>query len=96
MIKAILFDLDGVLVDAVKLHEKAFLEAVKPYREIDEEYHINHLNGLPTKKKLEKLIMNRQTRQEIGAKAKIKALQNYTTKNGQSEEYYEYLRSKIG
>jgi len=46
--------------------------------------------------KLEKLIMNRQTRQEIGAKAKIKALQNYTTKNGQSEEYYEYLRSKIG
>ncbi|HLD97886.1 MAG TPA: HAD family phosphatase [Candidatus Nanoarchaeia archaeon] len=55
MIKAILFDLDGVLVDAVKLHEKAFLEAVKPYREIDEEYHMNHLNGLPTKKKLEKL-----------------------------------------
>ena len=55
MIKAVLFDLDGVLVDAVDLHQKAFLEAVKPYKEIDEAYHHQHLNGLPTKKKLDKL-----------------------------------------
>ncbi|MBI2629008.1 HAD family phosphatase [Candidatus Pacearchaeota archaeon] len=55
MIKAVLFDLDGVLVDAVKLHQKAFIEAVKPYKEITEEYHMKYLNGIPTKKKLEKL-----------------------------------------
>ncbi len=55
MIKAVLFDLDGVLVDAVKLHQKAFIESVKPYKEITEEYHMQYLNGIPTKKKLEKL-----------------------------------------
>ena len=55
MIKGVLFDLDGVLVDAVKLHQKAFIEAVKPYKEITEEYHMQYLNGIPTKKKLEKL-----------------------------------------
>jgi HAD superfamily hydrolase (TIGR01509 family) len=55
MIKAVLFDLDGVLVDAVELHQKAFLEAVKPHRNIDEIYHMKELNGIPTRKKLEKL-----------------------------------------
>lgn len=46
--------------------------------------------------KLEKLIMNRNLRTAIGQKAKEKALQNYTTKNARSDEYYEYLKSKIG
>lgn len=46
--------------------------------------------------KLEKLILNKNLRTSIGQKAKEKALNNYTTKNGQSEEYYEYLKSKIG
>lgn len=68
MIKAILFDLDGVIVDAVKLHEKAFLEALKPYKEISEEYHMEHLNGLPTKKKLEKLGFYRDKIEEINYK----------------------------
>lgn len=65
MIKAILFDLDGVLVDAVKLHQRAFLEAVRPYKEITEEYHMQYLNGLPTKKKLEKLGFNLDIIEEI-------------------------------
>ena len=68
MIKAILFDLDGVLVDAVKLHEKAFLEAVRPHKEISEEYHMQNLNGLPTKKKLEKLGFYKDLIEEINAK----------------------------
>lgn len=68
MIKAVLFDLDGVLVNAVKLHQKAFLEAIRPYREIDEEYHMAHLNGLPTKKKLEKLGFNSDVIEEINAR----------------------------
>ncbi len=46
--------------------------------------------------KLEKLIISRKSRQDMGEKARAKALQNYTTKNGQSEEYYQYLKSKIG
>lgn len=67
MIKAILFDLDGVLVDAVNLHQKAFLEAVKPYKEIDEKYHMENLNGLPTKKKLEKLGFYRDMIEKINS-----------------------------
>jgi beta-phosphoglucomutase len=58
MIKAVLFDLDGVLVEAVDMHQKAFLQAVKPYKEITEEEHMRYLNGIPTKKKLEKLGFN--------------------------------------
>jgi O-antigen biosynthesis protein len=46
--------------------------------------------------KLEKLIMNRNLRRSIGEKAKEKALRDYITKNGRSEEYYAYLKSKIG
>lgn len=46
--------------------------------------------------KLEKLILSRNLRKTIGEQAKVKALQNYTTLNGQSPEYYAYLRSKIG
>lgn len=46
--------------------------------------------------KLEKLITSRNLRVNMGEKAKVKALQNYTTLNGQSLEYYEYLKSKIG
>lgn len=65
MIKAVLFDLDGVLVDAVELHQKAFIEALRPYKTIDEEYHMAHLNGLPTKKKLEKMGFNREIIEEV-------------------------------
>jgi HAD superfamily hydrolase (TIGR01509 family) len=67
MIKAILFDLDGVLIDAVGLHQTAFIEAVRPYKEIDEEYHMKYLNGIPTKKKLEKLGFNTDIIEEINA-----------------------------
>jgi len=68
MIKAILFDLDGVLIDAVDLHQKAFIEAVRPYKEIDENYHMKYLNGIPTKKKLEKLGFNTDLIEEINCK----------------------------
>ncbi|KKP58779.1 MAG: Glycosyl transferase group 1 [Candidatus Moranbacteria bacterium GW2011_GWF1_34_10] len=45
--------------------------------------------------KLEKLILNKNVRVSIGQKAKEKSLRDYTTKNGQSEEYYDYLKGKI-
>jgi HAD superfamily hydrolase (TIGR01509 family) len=52
--KAVLFDLDGTLVDAVRLHEEAFIESVKEHTgiEISSNFHDNYLNGLSTKKKL--------------------------------------------
>lgn len=65
MIKAVLFDLDGVLVDAVRLHQQAFIQAIAPYRYITEEEHMRDLNALPTRKKLEKLNMEERLAEEI-------------------------------
>lgn len=45
--------------------------------------------------KLSRLIENENLRQEMGQKARAKALADYTTKNSHGEEYYEYLKSKI-
>jgi len=58
MIKLILFDLDGVLVDAVELHKRAFIQAVKEKGgyEVSDIFHDINLNGLPTKKKLSLLV----------------------------------------
>lgn len=57
MIKAVLFDLDGVLVDACDWHYQALNEALKKYDfpEITREEHITTFNGLPTRVKLDKL-----------------------------------------
>jgi beta-phosphoglucomutase len=58
MIKAILFDLDGVLVDACRMHAISFNKALKEVSgfELSEGEHLGFFNGLPTKKKLERLI----------------------------------------
>jgi HAD superfamily hydrolase (TIGR01509 family) len=55
MIKAIIFDMDGVLVDACDWHREAFNEALKHFYnyEISLEDHYKNFNGLPTKVKLE-------------------------------------------
>ena len=57
-IKALLMDLDGVLVDAMTLHEEAFLSAVRAYGgiELTVEQHRGELAGLPTKAKLKRLV----------------------------------------
>jgi HAD superfamily hydrolase (TIGR01509 family) len=55
MIKAILYDLDGVLVDATEWHYESLNEALKETSgfEISRLEHIQTFNGLPTIKKLE-------------------------------------------
>ncbi|EKE19172.1 MAG: group 1 glycosyl transferase [uncultured bacterium] len=45
--------------------------------------------------KLSMLIEKPELRKSMGEKAREKALLDYTTKNSHSEEYYEYLRSKL-
>ena len=57
MIKCILFDLDGVLVDACEWHYQALnraLEEVSDFK-ISRQEHITTYNGLPTKVKLQTL-----------------------------------------
>ena len=55
MIKAILYDLDGVLVDATEWHYDSFNDALREICgfEISRLEHIRTFNGLPTNKKLE-------------------------------------------
>ncbi len=58
MIKAILFDLDGVLCSCVEIHKIAFNNSLKSVVgfELTDEEHLSQFNGLPTKKKLQKLL----------------------------------------
>jgi len=58
MIKLIIFDLDGVLVDARELHYKALnkaLESIDPKYIIQRDEHLSTYDGLPTSKKLNML-----------------------------------------
>lgn len=56
MIKAIIFDLDGVLIDATEWHYEALNDALKLFGfEITREDHIGFYNGLPTAEKLKAL-----------------------------------------
>ncbi|VVB70686.1 Glyceraldehyde 3-phosphate phosphatase [uncultured archaeon] len=56
MIKAVIYDLDGVLVDATEWHYDALNRALKTFGyEITREEHMGFYNGLPSKKKLEVL-----------------------------------------
>jgi len=56
-IRAVCFDLDGVLVDAADWHRDAFNQALIHYRydALDQDDHLKNFNGLSTYKKLEML-----------------------------------------
>lgn len=55
-IKAILFDMDGVLIDAKEWHYEALNKALKLFGyEINRYEHLSSYDGLPTKVKLERL-----------------------------------------
>ena len=64
MIKAILYDLDGVLVDATEWHYESLNDALKDVAGfiIKRDEHISTFNGIPTIKKLE--ILHNQGRLE--------------------------------
>ncbi|NBX81837.1 HAD family hydrolase [bacterium] len=56
MIKAVIFDLDGVLVDAVDIHYQAFQKAIHLFGfSVPPVLHNSVYNGLPTSSKLEML-----------------------------------------
>jgi len=56
MLKMIIFDMDGVLVDACEWHKDALNEAMEICDfSLTEEEHEEHFNGLPTMVKLKKL-----------------------------------------
>ena len=55
-VKAVIFDMDGVLVDAREWHFRALNKGLSNFGvEINQEEHLTTFNGLPTKVKLKKL-----------------------------------------
>jgi len=67
MIKLIIFDLDGVLIDARELHYEALNKAlfsIDPKFTINKEEHLSTYDGLPTTKKLELLTKNKNLPKE--------------------------------
>lgn len=65
-IKAILFDCDGVLINAAGWHQEAFTRALADFGiEVDAEVHENVLNGLPTWRKLDILQVREDKRDLI-------------------------------
>ena len=60
MIKAVLFDMDGVLIDATEWHYEALNEALQIFgHSINRDEHVARFNGMTTKKKLEILSVER-------------------------------------
>lgn len=78
MIKAIIFDLDGVLVDATQWHFEALNDALKLFGfEIGLEEHLNTYNALPTVEKLK--LMSERKGLPLGLHEIIKVLKRKFT-----------------
>jgi beta-phosphoglucomutase-like phosphatase (HAD superfamily)/dTDP-glucose pyrophosphorylase len=58
MIKAVFFDLDGVLFDGSRFHRDLFLKTINYFgiKQVDETYHDLYLEGLSTRQKIDILI----------------------------------------
>ena len=60
MIKAVLFDMDGVLIEAKEWHYEALNEALELFGfSISRDAHLSTFDGLPTRKKLQMLTASR-------------------------------------
>jgi HAD superfamily hydrolase (TIGR01509 family) len=77
--KAVLFDLDGVLVNMPRGHYEALNKALGLFgAHIEEDEHYTHFNGLPTRKKIEEL--EKQDRLPEGLKEFINSIKQRYTK----------------
>lgn len=79
MIKTILFDLDGVLVDACDWHYDALNEALRVhgYTSIDRCDHESKFNGLPTKTKLDMLGIPKELHDSINRRKQKETLKKF-------------------
>lgn len=66
MIDTVLFDMDGVLIDATEWHYDALNEALEIFGfEIEREEHLARFNGMTTRKKLEILSLEKGLPREL-------------------------------
>ncbi len=59
--KLVIFDLDGVLIDSKDYHYDALNQALGSEYAISWEEHVSIYDGLPTKAKLERAPLHKQT-----------------------------------
>ena len=81
IIKGLIFDLDGVLVDTKKIHFDALNKALKSVKakEISFKDHLNIYDGLPTNKKLD--ILNKKKNLDIKLNSIVAKLKQKHTSN---------------
>ena len=99
MIEAVLFDLDGVLVDACDWHYEALNSALisSNYNPISRIDHIKKFNGLPTKVKLSILGVPESESKKINdlkQKFTIDIITNKANVMQEKIEIHQYLKSK--
>lgn len=97
-IECVLFDLDGVLVDACEWHYIALNQALKKIVgfEISKEEHLTKYNGLPTSVKLRMLGIEDQMASQIETLKQLKTLEiiNEQAKiMPEKQELHSYLKS---
>lgn len=100
MIKAVIFDLDGVLVDAKELHYEALNNALPKEYEIPLKEHISTFDGLKTRQKLDMLSQKKgmplDIHDEVYKMKQLKtaeALKNIKVSENLTE-LFKYLKSK--
>ena len=98
-IKAILFDMDGVLIDAREWHYHSLNKALQLFgKTITRDDHLDNFNGLPTKEKLEKLSRNRGLPRELHGlieDLKQKHTRHFIHKYCNPNFHHEYTLSKL-
>lgn len=98
-IECVLFDLDGVLVDACEWHYTALNDAMREVVgfEISREDHVTKYNGLPTSVKLCMLGIEAPTASRINALKQIKTLEIIAERAEimpEKQELHSYLKSQ--
>lgn len=98
IIDAILFDLDGVLVDACDWHYEALNSALieTGYNHIDKKTHLEKYNGLPTYKKLKMLGISDDKAIKINNKKQeytLDIIKNSAKIMNEKIKLHEYLKS---
>ena len=90
MIKTIIFDLDGVLLDTKKIHFSALNKALEQVEKITISYgdHLKFFDGLPTLKKLEILLKKKKIKKKNFFKIN-RLKQSYTTEILSKELKYD-------
>lgn len=103
MIELVIFDMDGVLVDACEWHRVALNEALKEIcnYEISLEDHYNIFNGTPTKVKLKKLSemgvvkeSDFEKIEEIKQQKTVEAINRLASVRQEKIELMHFLKSK--